>query len=116
MGQVSGDDASLVEDKVRASKVQCFLNITSVMRCVDGFVCIAVSCVRIGAENAGSQVIFWLACVICSIFKPFDGSVCLRRSATCMWPRSTFGCQRMRQSGRGLCPTCSSDVIIIEGY
>ena len=47
------------EDIANAKRmlVRCFLNVTSVMQCEDGFACVALSCTRIGAENAGSEVV-----------------------------------------------------------
>ena len=47
---------STLRQLAHASMVRCFLNVTSVMRCVDGFACVALSCRRIGAENAGPEV------------------------------------------------------------
>jgi hypothetical protein len=38
------------------SLVQCYLNVTSVLSCKDGLVCIAVSCARKDAKNAGKEV------------------------------------------------------------
>jgi hypothetical protein len=36
--------------------VRCFLSVTSVLNCEDGFVCVAVSCERIGANTAGTEM------------------------------------------------------------
>jgi hypothetical protein len=36
--------------------VRCFLNVTSVLNCEDGLVCVAISCVNRGARNAGKDV------------------------------------------------------------
>jgi hypothetical protein len=38
------------------SLVQCYLNVTSVLSCKDGLVCVAVSCGRKDAKNAGKDV------------------------------------------------------------
>jgi hypothetical protein len=37
-------------------KVRCFLNVTSVLSCKDGLICVAVSCARRGAKHAGKEV------------------------------------------------------------
>jgi hypothetical protein len=36
--------------------VRCYLSMTSVLDCEEGFVCVAVSCERIGARNAGTEM------------------------------------------------------------
>jgi hypothetical protein len=36
--------------------VRCFLNVTSVLNCEDGLVCVAISCANRGARNAGKDV------------------------------------------------------------
>jgi hypothetical protein len=38
------------------SLVQCYLNVTSILSCKDGLVCIAVLCARKDAKNAGKEV------------------------------------------------------------
>lgn len=42
--------------RVEQSMVRCHLNVTSVMQCVEGYVCVAVSCELSGAKNAGSDI------------------------------------------------------------
>lgn len=38
------------------SMVRCYLNVTSVLRCREGFACVALSCVTTGALHAGKEV------------------------------------------------------------
>ena len=50
-----GDEEELAR-RVSACMVRCFLNVTSVLQCMDGFACVAVSCIRVGAEDAGTTI------------------------------------------------------------
>jgi len=56
---ISASDAERVDSFVRAmeeSRIRCHLNVASVLNCQDGFVCVAVSCARVGARSAGTEV------------------------------------------------------------
>ncbi len=45
-----------LERLVRDSMVRCYLNVSSVLSCRDGFVCVAISCASAEAKNAGKDV------------------------------------------------------------
>ena len=49
------EDSSTMKSALNGSMVRCFLNVTSVLKCVDGFACVAVMCRRTGAKNAGKE-------------------------------------------------------------
>ena len=50
------EDFARLTDAVDKSMVRCYLNVTPVLNCVDGFACVAVMCYRTGAANAGKEV------------------------------------------------------------
>ena len=52
----TGKGRSALRSAVERTLVRRFLNVTSVLSCKDGLVCIAVSCARKGARNAGKEV------------------------------------------------------------
>jgi hypothetical protein len=45
-----------LHDAMGKSLVRCFLNVTSVLSCKDGMVCVAMSCSNRRARNAGKEV------------------------------------------------------------
>lgn len=50
----NGEDAAM--HAVGKCMVRCYLNVTSVLRCREGFACVAISCALTGARNAGREV------------------------------------------------------------
>lgn len=50
------DNFTELVSRVEKSMVRCYLNVTSVMNCADGFACVAVSCELSGAKSAGKEI------------------------------------------------------------